>query len=104
MLSLPLEASAEPLPASLSGMEVVVLDGKQIKKVAKRLLPVRGRPGTVIGGKVLVAYLPRKGLAVTMAAERDGEANDIRLMPDVIPRTRAFRRAGCGWPTASSAT
>jgi Transposase DDE domain len=86
---LPTGTSAETLPASLGGMEVVMLDGKQIKKVAKRLLPVRGRPGKVIGGKVLVAYLPRTGLAVTMAAERDGEANDIRLMSDAIPRTRA---------------
>jgi hypothetical protein len=86
---LPPETSAEALPASLGGMEVVMLDGKQIKKVAKRLLSVRGRPGKVIGGKVLVAYLPRTGLAVAMAAERDGEANDIRLMPEAIPRTRA---------------
>lgn len=86
---LPPETSAEALPASLEGIEVVILDGKQIKKVAKRLGPVRGRPGKVIGGKILVAYLPRKGLAVAMAAERDGEANDIRLMPEAIPRTRA---------------
>jgi hypothetical protein len=85
---LPPEKPAEALPASLDGIEVVILDGKQIKKVAKRLLPVRRRPGKVIGGKVLVAYLPRKGLAVAMAAERDGEANDIRLMPEAIPRTR----------------
>jgi hypothetical protein len=86
---LPPETSAEALPASREGIEVVILDGKQIKKVAKRLLAVRGRPGKVIGGKVLVGYLPRKGLAVAMAAERDGEANDIRLMPAAIPRTRA---------------
>jgi Transposase DDE domain len=85
----PPQTSSEVLPASLEGIEVVILDGKQIKKVAKRLLPVRGRPGKVIGGKVLVAYLPRKGLAVAMAAERDGEANDIRLMPEALSRTRA---------------
>ena len=86
---MPPETPAEALPASLDGIEVVILDGKQIKDVAKRLLPVRGRPGKVIGGKILVAYLPRKGLAVAMAAERDGEANDIRLMPEAVPRARA---------------
>jgi Transposase DDE domain len=86
---LPPGTSAEALPVSLSGLEVVILDGKQIKKVAKRLGPVRGRAGKVIGGKILVAYLPCKGLAVSMAAERDGEANDIRLMPAAIPRARA---------------
>ena len=86
---LPRGTSAEALPASLDGIEVVILDGKQIKGVAKRLKPVRGRPGKVIGGKILVAYRPRWGLAVAMAAERDGEANDIRLMPEMIPRARA---------------
>jgi Transposase DDE domain len=67
----------------------VILDGKPIQGVAKRLLPVRGRPGQIIGGKILVAYRPRQGRAVAMAAERDGEANDIRLMPEAIPRARA---------------
>jgi Transposase DDE domain len=86
---LPGGTSAEELPGSLEGIAVVVLDGKQIKDVAKRLKPVRGRPGKVVGGKVLVAYLPRRGLAVAMAAEPDGEANDIRLMPAMIPRARA---------------
>ena len=77
------------LPASLDAFEVIDLDGKQIKGVAKRLGPARGRPGKVIGGKVLVAYLPRTGMAVAMAAERDGEANDIRLMPRAVPLARA---------------
>ena len=54
----------------------MILDGKQLKGVAKRLLPVRGRPGKVIGGKILVAYLPRQGLAVAMTGHRDGEANE----------------------------
>jgi hypothetical protein len=77
------------LPASVDGLEVICLDGKQIKRAAKRLKPARGRPGKLIGGKVLVAYLPRTGLAVAMAAERDGEANDIRLMPRAVPSARA---------------
>src|SRR5689334_13649032 len=38
---LPRGTSAEALPASLEGIEVVILDGKQIKGVAKRLRPVR---------------------------------------------------------------
>jgi hypothetical protein len=86
---LPRGTSAEALPGSLDGVEVVILDGKQITGVAKRLRPVRGRPGKIIGGKILVAYRPRQGWAVAMAAERDGEANDIRLMPALIPRARA---------------
>lgn len=79
----------DSLPASVDEFEVICLDGKQIKRVAKRLKPAWGRPGKLIGGKVLAAYLPRTGLAVAMAAERDGEANDIRLMPRAVPLARA---------------
>jgi hypothetical protein len=86
---LPPPSRARSLPASLDEFEVINLDGKQIKGVDKRLAPARGRPGKVIGGKVLVAHTPRTGLAVAMAAERDGEANDIRLMPRAVPLARA---------------
>jgi hypothetical protein len=86
---LPVGHAVAKLPASLAGMSIVVLDGKQIKKVAKRLKVVRAKAGKVIGGKILVAYLPAQGLAVAMAADPEGEANDIRLMPEVVPRARA---------------
>src|SRR5581483_4959136 len=71
------------------GLTVVVLDGKKIKRAAKRLLAARGRPGKVFGGKLLVAYLPAEGLVVALAADPDGEANDIRLVPRLLPLARA---------------
>jgi Transposase DDE domain len=77
------------LPTSLSGMAVVVLDGKKIKKAAKRLLATRGQPGKLYGGKILAAYLPAEGLVVALAADPDGEANDIRLVPRALPLARA---------------
>jgi Transposase DDE domain len=77
------------LPSCLDGLTVIVLDGKTIKNAAKRLLATRGRPGKLFGGKILAAYLPADGLAVAMAADPDGEANDIRLMPRVMPLARA---------------
>ena len=77
------------LPVSLAGLAVVVRDGKKIKKAAKRLLATRGQPGRLYGGKVLAAYLPADGLVVAMAADPDGEANDIRLVPRVLPLARA---------------
>jgi len=77
------------LPSSLAGLAVVVLDGKKIKKAAKRLLATRGRPGKLYGGKVLAAYLPAEGFVVALAADPDGEANDIRLVPRVLPLARA---------------
>jgi hypothetical protein len=76
------------IPQSLKGLNLVVLDGKKIKRAAKRLLAARGLPGTLFGGKILVAYSPADGLAVAMAADPDGEANDIRLMPQVMPLAR----------------
>jgi hypothetical protein len=77
------------LPTCLEELTVVVVDGKKIKRVAKRLLPTRNQPGQLYGGKILVAYLPAEGVAVGMAAEADGEANDLRSVPDLLPTVRA---------------
>jgi Transposase DDE domain len=86
---LPPGFTAVALPASLAGLTVVVLDGKKIKEAAKRLLPVRGTPGKVYGGKLLAALVPARGLVVALAADPDGEANDCRLVPQLLPRARA---------------
>jgi len=90
----PLFSAARPaaLPASLGDLSVVVVDGKKIKRVAKRLLPTRNQPGKLYGGKLLVAYLPAEGVAegvaVALAADADGEANDIRSVPHLLPTVR----------------
>jgi hypothetical protein len=86
---LPHRFTALALPASLAGLTVVVLDGKKIKDAAKRLLATRGTPGKLYGGKLLAALVPARGLVVAMAADPDGEANDCRLVPQVVPRARA---------------
>ena len=44
-----------PLPASLDDYRVITLDGKAIKRVAKRLKPLWGVPGGLLGGRALVA-------------------------------------------------
>lgn len=84
----PAPARPAALPASLDGLSVVVVDGKKIKRVAKRLLPTRHQPGKLYGGKLLVAYLPAEGVAVGLAADVDGEANDIRSVPQLLPTVR----------------
>lgn len=102
---MPVTTRSKQLPASLDGMTVTIVDGKQIKKVAKRLRPLRPKPGKVVGGKILVAYLPFEGIAVAMAADLDGEANDIRLMPDLVPRTALGSAVfASGYSIANSAT
>ena len=85
---LPPSHVATGLPASVAALTVVGGDGKTLKRGAKRLLPARGVAGKVYGGKVLVAFLPREGVAVARAAEPDGERNECRLVPQVVAHTR----------------
>ena len=61
----------------------MIYDGKAIKKVAKRLKPLRGRPGGMLGGRALVAIDWETGLAVAMRADPDGEANDVKYVKEL---------------------
>ena len=53
------EAARLPVSPALRGLEVIIVDGKAIKRVAKRLKPLRGRKGGVLGGKALSASKSR---------------------------------------------
>lgn len=77
------------LPPALQGLEVIIVDGKAIKRVAKRLKPLQGRKGGVLGGKALVALELRSGLAVAMATDPDGETNEAKLVPALLPQVWA---------------
>jgi hypothetical protein len=76
------------VPKSLQAFRVVILDGKAIKKVAKRLKPLRGRSGGVLGGRALVAMDFQCGQAIDMCTDRDGDANDVKFVPELVPRVR----------------
>lgn len=80
---------AHPIPTSFDHFEVIILDGKNLKKVAKRLVETRGTPGKLLGGKLLVAYRPRDGLVLDLAADLDGETNEAKLIPELMPRLHA---------------
>jgi hypothetical protein len=80
---------AHRIPTSFDHFDVMILDGKSLKKVAKRLLETRGTPGKLLGGKLLVAYRPRDGLVLDMASDLDGETNEAKLIPDLMPRLHA---------------
>jgi len=67
---------------------VIIGDGKASKRVAKRLKPLRGRKGGVLGGKAVVALELRSGLVVAMATPPDGETNEAKLVPALLPRLR----------------
>jgi hypothetical protein len=79
---------AAVIPPSLRALTVTVLDGKAIKRVAKRLKLLRGVRGGVLGGKALVALELNTGLAVAMQAHPDGESNEVRLVPALLPEVR----------------
>jgi hypothetical protein len=87
------QAATLAVPPSLQAFRVLVVDGKAIKRVAKRLKPLRGRKGGVLGGKALVALEIAHGLAVAMATDADGETNEAKLGPALLPQVRA-RMAG----------
>jgi hypothetical protein len=76
------------LPYSLDGFQVVVLDGKAIKRVARRLKLLRGTGGGLLGGKALVALDWNTGLVLAMHAHPDGEAHEVRFVPELLPAVR----------------
>jgi hypothetical protein len=80
--------AAVDIPASLADLEPVILDGKAIKRVSKRLRPLQGVKGGVLGGRALVALRLRQGLVVAMHAHPDGDANDVRFVPQLLPQLR----------------
>src|SRR5208337_2032100 len=67
---------------------VITFDGKAIKRVAKRLKPLWGAIGGLLGGRALVAMDMRSGLAVAMRAHPDGDANEVRFVGDLVPEVR----------------
>lgn len=75
-------------PTSLDAFNVVTIDGKTVKRIAKRLKPLRTVGGGVIGGKALVATEYTTGLAIAMAADLDGDANEAKLVPELLPQVR----------------
>ena len=78
----------QEIPAGLASFEAVVIDGKTIKRLAKRLKPLRSAVGGVVGGKAVVALSLRSGLALAMEAHPDGHANEVRLVPGLLSQVR----------------
>lgn len=80
------EWSAWQRPESLQEFRIVTYDGKAIKKVGRRLKPLRGTKGGLIGGRALVALDWDTNMAVTMHGESDGEANEVKHTGTVVRR------------------
>jgi len=85
---LPAGTGTERVPAALQKFTVLTLDGKVVKNVPKRLLPLRAAKGGVLGGKALVAVEMASGLATAIATDEDGETNEASLVPQLLPVLR----------------
>lgn len=81
-------AQLRRLPACVDDLDVIVFDGKKLKRAAKRLKETRGYSGRLLAAKVLVAMNARKGLAVAMNGALDGESNDVPLVPGLLTQVR----------------
>jgi len=84
----PAQARRQP-PVSLRDFNTITMDGKAIKKVAKRLKGLRKVGGGLLGGRALVAMHYETGLVIGMHADEDGDANDVRFVPELLPLIRA---------------
>jgi hypothetical protein len=85
----PAGAEVDGVPQSLRGLAVVLVDGKKLKGLAKRLKVLRGLPGQMLGGKLLVALEARRRLVLAFSADPDGERNDVPLVAPLLPQVRA---------------
>ena len=78
------------LPHSIADFRAISLDGKKLKYLPKRLKPLRGLKGNVLGGKILVAQDIATGQAIAIEADVDGEAADNPLVPGAVAQGRAL--------------
>jgi hypothetical protein len=76
--------SLNPLPESLHGFDLIIVDGKKTKHVSKRLKLTRNLAGRLFGAKFLVGYDPVTRLIRNAVAHPDGERNDSPLVPDLL--------------------
>jgi hypothetical protein len=83
----PNQARWQP-PQSLSAFLPVVLDGKAVKHLAKRLKVLRGVREGALGGRALVALSLPTGLSVAMSGDPDGDANEVTFTSTLLPEVR----------------
>lgn len=85
------------VPDSLAEFELVILDGKAIKRVQRRLKALWGAAGGLLGGRALVAMHWSTGLFLGMKSCEDGDANDVRFCQELVPEVRASLDAPVLW-------
>ena len=68
--------------------DVLILDGKAMKNIPRRLKKARGVKASLLGGRALVALSQRTGLIKAVQTHLDGHINEVRLFPDLMETLR----------------
>ena len=76
-------------PDSLSEFDLSAIDGKTIKGVKRRLKPLRGVKGGLMGGRSLVSLSLRYGTVEAMKSDPDGHAAEVNMVPDLVTELRS---------------
>jgi hypothetical protein len=97
LMQLAPQNATRPLPTSLEEFSAMVVDGKTVKHLQHRLKALRSVTGGVTGGKALAALEYGSGMAVAFAADLDGNANDVKLIPQLLPMVRKFSKKRLLW-------
>ncbi len=90
------------LPKSLRKFRVLVVDGKAIKRAAKRLKPLREIRGGLLGGRALAAVDWCDGLVCGLIAAEYGEANDKRFTGELVEQVRQVKSEPIVWVADSA--
>ena len=61
--------AGQEIPAGLASFDVVIIHGKTIKRLAKRLKSLRSAAGGAVEGNAAVALSLRSGMALAMQAQ-----------------------------------
>jgi hypothetical protein len=85
------------LPKSLAEFTGVVVDGKVTKGIPHRLKPLRGQGRSLLGGRALVGIHLESGLVLGMVGSEDGDANDVRFLPELTQQIRAAEQVRRLW-------
>jgi hypothetical protein len=85
-----LPAAVSPVPAALAAFQVLRFDGKKLKHLVKKLKPLRGLKGQVVGGKLLVVQDVATQQVLALEATENGEAADNPLVPGAVAQVRSL--------------
>ena len=81
--------SPAAISCQLAELRTIIMDGKAIKNVAKRLKLCRKWPAASWEAGHLWPWNTKTGLVIGMHADEYGDANDVRFVPDLLPLIRA---------------